>query len=65
MIVTEKQLDETDKKILHGVLNGKTVKEIGYNIGISPHTVAIRIREMKKWYKCDSLIQLVTKVKFQ
>lgn len=65
MIVTEKQLDETDKKILHGVINGKTAKQVAYDLNISHHTVSIKIREMKKWYKCDNLAQLVTKVHFQ
>ena len=62
MIVTEKKLDETDKKIIAKAADGQTIKEIGRDMAISPHTVSIRIREMKKWFECKSLAQLVSKL---
>lgn len=63
MIITEKKLDETDKMILKGLLEGLTTKEIAPCIEMSVHTVSIRIREMKKYYGCKSIVQLVDKTK--
>lgn len=62
MIVTEKQLDEIDKKILKLSGEGLTAKEIGYEINITQRSVEARVREMKKWYSCKSITELVKKI---
>lgn len=62
MIITEKKLDETDKKILKLAGEGLTVKEMAPEVQKSPHTISIRIREMKKYYGCKSLVELVFKM---
>jgi len=61
MITVKKELDETDKKILRGFSNGKTAKEISASIQISPHTISMRLREMKKYYVCKNIAQLILK----
>jgi DNA-binding CsgD family transcriptional regulator len=61
MITTKKDLDSTDKKILKGFSEGMTAKEIAQGIGISPHTISVRVREMKKYYVCKNIAQLVLK----
>lgn len=59
MIVTQKQLDDTDKEIIRLAGEGMTAKEIGYEINLSQRAVEARIRVMKDWYKCNSLVHLV------
>lgn len=63
MIATKKKLDETDKRIIRGASDGLTAKEIGRNLNLSARTVEARIREMKKYYHCSSIAQLVGKLK--
>jgi len=63
MIVTEKKLDEIDKDILAYCEKGLTYKEIAAKLSITMPAVRARIREMKKWYQCNSLAQLVAKLK--
>lgn len=62
MIVTEKQLDETDKKIIAKSAEGMTAKEIGRDLNITQRSVEARIREMKKWHKCSNMVELVNKI---
>jgi DNA-binding NarL/FixJ family response regulator len=59
MIVTKKELDETDKKIIAKAGEGMTAKEIGYELNISQRSVEARVREMKRWFNCHSLVHLV------
>lgn len=62
MITTVKVLDDIDKKILKLAGEGLTVKEMAPKVEKSPHTISIRIREMKKYYRCKNLAQLVKTV---
>lgn len=65
MIITQKQLDETDKKILKLAGEGLTVKEISGKENINVHTISVRIREMKKYFACSNITELVLKTKEQ
>lgn len=62
MIVTEKRLDEIDKKILKLSGEGLTAKEIGYELNKSHRSVEHKIAAMKKWFKCKSITELVKKL---
>gem|GEM_PF-5218070 len=62
MIVTKKELDETDKKIIAKAGEGMTAKEIGYELNISQRSVEARVREMKRWFKCKNLPELVLRL---
>lgn len=61
MITTKKELDDTDKKILAMAAEGKTAKNIAYQLNIKQKHIEWRIVQMKKWYNCGSLIELVAK----
>jgi DNA-binding CsgD family transcriptional regulator len=61
MKTIKKELDETDKNILERSSQGQTSKQIGYHLNISCHMVSARIREMKKYYDCKSLVELVAR----
>ena len=62
-VIATYSMDELDKSIIEKAAEGFTVKEIAYKLTKSPHTVSIRIREMKKWYDCKSLAQLIGKLR--
>lgn len=62
MIVTKKELDETDKRILKLIGEGMVYKEIGYEMNLSVRQVDYRVREMKKYYNCKSTAQLLAKL---
>lgn len=59
MISITKQLDDTDKKIIDKAAAGLTSKEIARDLRISPYSVSNRIREMKKYFNCQSIAQLI------
>lgn len=59
MIVTQKQLDDTDKEIIRLLASGMTAMEIGIELDLSNRSVERRIVIMRKWYKCNSQAQLV------
>lgn len=63
MIITQKQLDIIDKKIIDLCADGKTYKEISKIVNISTGAVVNRVREMKKYFRCESLTQLVLTIK--
>lgn len=65
MIITEKKLDDVDKKILKLAGEGLLIKEMDIRVddkSISVHTISIRIREMKRYYGCKTLAELVLKM---
>lgn len=62
MIITKKELDETDKKILRLAGEGMTAKEMGYELNISRKMVEKRIWVMRKYYECKSITQLIVKL---
>lgn len=63
MITTKKELDETDKKIVLLIREGKTFKEIAGEVYLSVHTIKVRVREMKEENDCKNVAQLVYKLK--
>lgn len=65
MIITEmkKKLDDKDKAILRLAAKGMAVKQIAYELSEKVNTVIARIREMRKYYGCDNITQLVVKTK--
>lgn len=62
MITTEKKLDETDKKILNLISEGKTVKEIAWKVGKSSRHIDYRLKVMRKYYQCANIPQLIVKL---
>lgn len=62
MIITEKQLDETDKSIILRIKEGKTYKEIARLIYISVPAIKQRIRAMKDRSDCKTLPELICKL---
>lgn len=62
MIIVQKSLDETDKKIIKLASEGMTSKEIGYELNLKAKAVEYRIQVMKDYYQCKSVIQLVVRV---
>lgn len=63
MIATQKKLDDTDKKIISLCSQGKTAKEIGYELNLKPKSVSKRVDLMKKYYQCKSIAHLVDTVR--
>lgn len=61
MIITQKQLDETDKKILDHIKNGYRYKEISQRIYVSVDTIKYRVKMMKNLYSCKTLPELLQK----
>ena len=59
MIVTKRELDETDKKILTLLGEGETIKRIAWKVGLQKTQVDYRIKTMKKHYNCVSIPQLI------
>lgn len=57
-----RELDERDKEIIGFLCEGMTAKEIAYEMKISSHTVAARVREMKRYYGCKNITELVLKL---
>lgn len=62
MIATKKILDDIDKKILTGIKDGMTAKAIAAKYNINSNTIGARIREMKRYYQCTNLPQLLLTV---
>lgn len=62
MIITKKELDETDKKILRLASQGFTAKEIGYELNRTQRCIEAKIRRMKDYYECKSITHLVGKL---
>jgi len=54
-----KYLDETDKKILELITQGKTYKQISFTVGMKSFAVAHRIRVLKKHFRCESVPHLI------
>jgi DNA-binding NarL/FixJ family response regulator len=50
-----KTVDTIDRKILSLMTDGKSIKEIAFKSNLTPHKVAARIREMKKYYQVDDV----------
>ena len=59
MIVTKKELDETDKKILRLSADGLAIKEIAARLHLSIPTIKYRRSAMKKEFKCSNIVNLV------
>ena len=59
MIVTRKELDETDKMILRLSAEGKAIKEIAAHLHLSIPTIKYRRSVMKKEFKCSNIANLV------
>jgi DNA-binding CsgD family transcriptional regulator len=57
-----KTIDTIDKKILGLMTDGKSIKQIALEANLTSHQVAGRIREMKKYYNCHSIAQLIKRV---
>jgi DNA-binding CsgD family transcriptional regulator len=62
MRTTAKELDDIDIKILTLAAEGKAVKQIAYHGNINPHTVAARLREMRRYFKCSNTTELISKL---
>ncbi len=60
MIVIKKELDEIDKKIVRLSANGKSSKEIAYELNISVHVINMKICAMMKYFKCNTRVQLIS-----
>lgn len=68
MITISKKPDEKDKQILKLCAEGKTAKQIGYEMNLSSRTVEARIVVMRKYYNCKNTAELLvktSKLKFQ
>lgn len=61
MVTTQRVPDETDKRIVKMCADGKTSKEIGYQLNLKSKSISYRIEAMKKYYNCNSIAHLVAK----
>jgi len=58
-----KYLDETDKKILELITQGKTYKQISFTVGMKSFAVAHRIRVLKKHFRCESVPHIIADIR--
>lgn len=63
MIVTAKQLDETDIKIIQFYSEGMSAREIAYEMNLTLRQVTGRIVTMKRYYQAKSITHLVAMLK--
>lgn len=57
-----KYLDETDKKILELITQGKTYKQISFTVGLKFHAIDYRVKQIRKMYNCPSTPALIAKL---
>jgi DNA-binding CsgD family transcriptional regulator len=62
MITSAKTIDDTDKKIIHGLRRGMVYKEIGSLHGITETRIKKRLHAMRIYYECGNNTQLVLKL---
>lgn len=52
-------LSAKEKRIVEEIMEGKTAKEIGEKLNISPRTVEARLQNIRTRFKCRTTLQLV------
>lgn len=59
MKVSEKTIDDLDKKILHGIRHGLRFKEVAQQVGKTETVVKKRMLAMRVYYQCGNNAQLI------
>jgi DNA-binding NarL/FixJ family response regulator len=61
-IIRTRTIDTLDKKILSGIKNGLSQKEISRECNVNQTLVACRVYKMRKYYECSNTTELILKL---
>lgn len=60
MIITEKTLDDKDKKIIQLVIRRVSYKKMSKIVFLSEVGIRARLKTMRNYYKCESTSDLIS-----